>query len=93
MKTYTLKKGPAPLPPHGASHERIETPNTAEESLPAQAAQWSTSRSGTIEQHGLGIPLIARIAFVHGGSFSIETSQGNGFSLTMSFPRSETPLL
>lgn len=93
VKTYTLKKGPAPLPPHDASHERIETPNTAEESLPAQAAQWSTSHSGTIEQHGLGIPLIARIAFVHGGSFSIETSQGNGFSLTISFPRSETPLL
>lgn len=46
-------------------------------------------RSGTIDQHGLGLTLIARIVIVHGGAFIIQTSEGEGFRLIMRFPLSD----
>lgn len=53
--------------------------------LEAQATP-STPRGGSIGQHGLGLPLIARIVLVHKGSFTLASHEGEGFSIIMTFP-------
>ena len=44
---------------------------------------------GSIGKHGLGLPLIARIVLVHGGTLTIASAEGEGFSIIMTFPIKE----
>ena len=41
---------------------------------------------GSIGEHGLGLPLIARIVLVHEGTLTIASAEGAGFSIIMTFP-------
>lgn len=54
---------------------------------PAPDAPQSTDvHHVSIGQHGLGMPLIARIVLVHGGTFTVESAPGAGFRIVMAFP-------
>lgn len=50
------------------------------------ATEGRIPRTGAIGQHGLGMPLIARIAITHGATFTLESVEGRGFAIVMRFP-------
>ena len=66
-----------------------DTPATVysgEENTPEEGIDFPIEEPGeTIQQHGLGIPLIARIVLTHGGSIAIGSKKNEGFWITMRF--------
>lgn len=57
-----------------------------EENTPGKGVDFSVKEPGeTIQQHGLGIPLIARIVLTHGGSIAIGSKKNEGFWITIRF--------
>lgn len=46
-----------------------------------------TPSTGTIGQHGLGLPLIARIAIVHHASITFASPENEGLTITLRFPQ------
>lgn len=51
----------------------------------AGSAKAAEAPHPTIGQHGLGMPLIARIVLVHGGTFTVESAPDAGFRIIMAF--------
>ena len=66
-----------------------DTPATVysgEENTPEEGIDFPIEEPGeTIQQHGLGIPLIARVVLTHGGSIAIGSKKNEGFWITMRF--------
>ncbi len=94
----TAPAGPEAVDQPVTAPDQSETSNDSaaptQPATPVDSAAPSQSatpprRSGTIDQHGLGLTLIARIVIVHGGTFIIQTSEGEGFRLIMRFPLSD----
>lgn len=57
-----------------------------ESTLGASPAEADAPKPLRLVQHGLGLPLIARIVLVHGGDVSFGSSEEGGFLIRMSFP-------
>lgn len=72
-------------PAHTEKHARIGEPTNTKEHARIKT-DFSVEEPGeTIQQHGLGIPLIARIVLTHGGSIAIGSKKNEGFWITMRF--------
>lgn len=61
--------------------------STAVATCPSTVGTTPPPHGGSIGQHGLGMPLIARIVLVHGGLFTLESTPGEGFTIIMTFPQ------
>lgn len=75
----TRKK--TPQSPHTIPHQPESPYNKTQQSSTAMP---SSPTKGII-QHGLGIPLIARIVITHGGEFTLASEEGKGFCIIMRF--------
>ena len=82
---HSKKKGPTP-PPLTPSGKPAKLPAADKEGSEAPSGSENGKTRSTIGQHGLGMPLIARIALVHGGTFTVKSAEGKGFCMEMSFP-------
>lgn len=80
IKQWGRKKGAAPQPP------AVSTPEPQEAFGALTQTDEAAAPHATIGQHGLGMPLIARIVLVHGGTFTVQSEEGKGFSIVMQFP-------
>lgn len=80
IKPWALKRSRTPEAPTTA------LPNTVLPAAAEDTAEPARLPHTTIGQHGLGMPLIARIVLVHGGTFTVRSEEGNGFCIIMQFP-------
>lgn len=60
-------------------YERLEKAR-----ISSQSRDWATMANG--EEHGLGLVLVDRIISTHGGTFTIQSTEGSGFTATISLP-------
>ena len=79
IKPWTLKRNRAPEAPAAAEPSKAASPETVAARKPGHAPR------PAIGQHGLGMPLIARIILVHGGTFTVQSEESRGFRITMQF--------
>lgn len=79
-----------PVPPAGVLDAQTSSDAAVRgadaRSATARATTDRIPRTGAIGQHGLGMPLIARIAITHGATFTLESVEGQGFAVIMRFP-------
>lgn len=68
------------MPPEGPARENARL-------IPAKPeASLRRTELANLNEHGLGLSLVARIAIAHGGSASFAGAPNEGFSATLSFP-------
>lgn len=75
-----------PAPPTGLDDQmRMQL---FEQQIPqANMGKPQIAHGGSIGKHGLGLPLIARIVLVHKGTLTLDSVEGKGFAIIMTFPR------
>lgn len=90
----SIANGPTP-PPHfdeygpAASRASDIAPEYGDSNTPdhfAEAPTLSRAELTSLNEHGLGLSLVARIAAAHGGAVEFSGAPNEGFTATMTFP-------